>query len=61
MRIKTFMEQQPLFATERKFMYLLERKATSIILGITCEFMSERKYKEYSVGNFHKSRETTVL
>lgn len=55
------MEQQPLFATERKFMYLLERKATSIILGITCEFMSERKYKEYSVGNFHKSRETTVL
>ena len=39
---------------KEKFLHLLERKAISIILGITYAFMSERRYKEYGLEIFTK-------
>lgn len=63
MRIKAFMEHLPLFLpSKEKFLHSLERKAISIILGITYAFMSERRYKEDGLEIFTKVvRKTKVL
>lgn len=47
---------------KEKFLHSLERKAISIILGITYAFMSERRYKEDGLEIFTKVvRKTKVL
>ena len=47
---------------KEKFLHLLERKAISIILGITYAFMSERRYTEDGLEIFTKVvRKTKVL